>query len=78
MASFGATASRCNDRNCIAIDYVGMAFVVAAALVQTVVDDVAYGLLAIALGTLLAAWGAVSRVRAPGTVRRGDRCSSPQ
>jgi hypothetical protein len=47
----------------VAIDLVGMAFVVGAALVQTVVDDVAYGLLAIALGVVLAAWGAVTRVR---------------
>ncbi len=40
-----------------------MALVVGAALGQTVVESPAYGLAGIALGSALAAWGAVTRVR---------------
>ncbi len=47
----------------VAVDLVGMGFIVGAPLVQIVVDDVAYGLLAITFGVLVATWGAVTRVR---------------
>jgi hypothetical protein len=46
-----------------AVDLSGMAFVVGAALVQTIAVDIAYGLLAILLGVAVAAWGAVTQVR---------------
>ena len=46
-----------------ALDDVGMAFVVGSALAQTIVEDIAYGLLAVALGTMLCLWGVVTRVR---------------
>ncbi len=46
-----------------ALDYVGMAFVVGAALAQTVVEGPVYGLIGAALGAALAAWGAATRVR---------------
>lgn len=44
-------------------DYVGMAFVVGAALVQSVTESTLYGLLAMALGMVLAAYGVATRVR---------------
>jgi hypothetical protein len=51
------------DASLRAVDYVGMALVVGAALAQTVVESPAYGLAGIAFGSALAAWGAVTRVR---------------
>jgi hypothetical protein len=47
----------------VAVDLVGMAFVVGAALVQTVATSLWYGVVAVVLGALLATWGVVTRVR---------------
>jgi len=46
-----------------AVDLAGMGFVVGAALVQTIVESLWYGVLAVGLGVLVAAWGIVTRVR---------------
>jgi hypothetical protein len=47
----------------VAIEYPGMLFVVGAALVQTISGSDAYGLLAVGLAAILAAWGVETRVR---------------
>ena len=47
----------------VGLDLVGMALVVGSALVQTVGDSPSYGLVAVALGLGLAAFGVLSRVR---------------
>jgi hypothetical protein len=55
----------------LALEYGSMAFVLAASLVQTVSDTVAYGALAIALGVALATWGFFTRVRRRSEVGAG-------
>lgn len=47
----------------VALDVLGCLLVVSAALIQIVVDDIAYGLLAVLLGVLVAGWGVLTRVR---------------
>jgi len=47
----------------LTLEYGGMAFVVGAALVQTVFDSAVYGLLGVALGLALVTWAAFTRVR---------------
>jgi hypothetical protein len=45
------------------LEYAGMAFLVGSALVQTVFDNVWYGLLGVSLGVALVGWAAFTRVR---------------
>jgi hypothetical protein len=52
-----------NSPELIVLEYAGMLFVVGASLVQTVSQSVLYGLLAMALGIGLAAWGFMTRVK---------------
>ena len=47
----------------VVLDTLGMVLVVSAALVQTVTENIAYGLLGVVLGGLLAGWGVLTRVR---------------
>jgi len=47
----------------LVLEYTGMAFLVGAALVQTVFVSVWYGLLGVALGVALVGWAAFTRVR---------------
>jgi hypothetical protein len=47
----------------VALEYVGMAFVVSPALVQIVAEQLGYGLLAIVEALVLVAWGVLTRVR---------------
>ncbi|MGZ4785281.1 MAG: hypothetical protein ACXV5S_06390, partial [Acidimicrobiales bacterium] len=47
----------------VVLDVLGCLLVVSAALIQIVVDNIAYGLLAVLLGALVAGWGVLTRVR---------------
>lgn len=47
----------------VVLDLLGSALIVGGALALTVVDNVAYGLLAIALGATIAVWGVLTKVR---------------
>ena len=47
----------------VPLELLGVAFLVGAALVQAVVDSLAYAAIAIAIGAGVAGWGAVARVR---------------
>ncbi len=47
----------------VVLDLLGCLLVVSAALIQIVVDSVAYGLLAVLFGALIAGWGVLTRVR---------------
>jgi hypothetical protein len=47
----------------LSLEYLGMTFVVGAGLAETIVTSPARGLFAVALGTGLAAWGALSKIR---------------
>ena len=47
----------------VVLEYSGMAFMVSAALFETIVDTTYFGLLAIVLGIVIVGWAAVTRVR---------------
>lgn len=47
----------------IALEYIAMAFVVGSALAQEIATSLAYGLLALGLGLILAIWGLATHVR---------------
>jgi hypothetical protein len=47
----------------LSLEYAGMAFLVGAALVETVFDSVWYGLLGVSLGVVVVGWAAFTRVR---------------
>jgi len=47
----------------VTVELVGIGFVVGSSFVQTVTESIAFALLALTLGLLIAAWGLVSKVR---------------
>ena len=47
----------------VLLELLGCLLVVSASLMQIVVDNIAYGLLAVLLGALIAGWGVLTRVR---------------